>query len=461
MPSARAPRPTGGPRPRAEGAAPSRAAVVDVDRDAPVAGREPLDAGSTSGRADRAQRLGPQPGERSEPGARAGGQHDPCQTVSHAHQPVDNPSLPQTLQIAMFLLYINAVFSLLGLRGSDRPRSAWSRCRQRARRARHRQRAKWGYGSGSACRRSPWCRSCSSLARRPRRIFDVTCCSRHLPGRPVRAAVHPQSREYQRIWFQLTEPVDPADRGMTHDHPRHRRAEGPGRPAPRLLRLPRGHPGAGEPLRRRHRRPPVDPRRPGAGRRRARSAAPSPTATSPCRSARSSRRRSCGSRASHGRELRLREGPLPVAGAGRLQGAVGAELATVDDIAGGVQVTMTFTFEVEGAPKPAASPRSSSATTSEAASDRHRPGGPRAAVHGRARPRRLTSTPSEKARSPEDSTSSLVSADTSTCPACASDAMRDAAMTLRPNTSPSRCTTSPVCSPARSGIGPLGPGGVA
>ena len=35
-------------------------------------------------------------------------------------------------------------------------------------------------------------------------------------------------------------------------------------------------------------------------------------------------------------------------------------------------------------------------------------------VHGRARPRRLTSTPSEKARSPEDSTSSLVSDDTST-----------------------------------------------
>ena len=49
------------------------------------------------------------------------------------------------------------------------------------------------------------------------------------------------------------------------DHRRHRRAEGQGRGAPRVLRLRRDHPGAGEPLRRRHRRPPVDPRRPRAG----------------------------------------------------------------------------------------------------------------------------------------------------------------------------------------------------
>jgi acyl dehydratase len=31
----------------------------------------------------------------------------------------------------------------------------------------------------------------------------------------------------------------------------------------------------------------------------------------------------------------------------------GAQLTSVDDVAGGVQVLLTLTFEVEGAPKPA------------------------------------------------------------------------------------------------------------
>jgi acyl dehydratase len=40
--------------------------------------------------------------------------------------------------------------------------------------------------------------------------------------------------------------------------------------------------------------------------------------------------------------------PVPVGSKLRL----GAELASVDDVTGGAQVTMLFTFEVEGAPKP-------------------------------------------------------------------------------------------------------------
>jgi acyl dehydratase len=40
--------------------------------------------------------------------------------------------------------------------------------------------------------------------------------------------------------------------------------------------------------------------------------------------------------------------PVPVGAKLRL----GAELTAVDDIAGGAQVSMTFTFECEGAPKP-------------------------------------------------------------------------------------------------------------
>jgi acyl dehydratase len=40
--------------------------------------------------------------------------------------------------------------------------------------------------------------------------------------------------------------------------------------------------------------------------------------------------------------------PVPVGSKLRL----GADLLEVDDIAGGAQVTMRFTFEIEGAPKP-------------------------------------------------------------------------------------------------------------
>ena len=42
--------------------------------------------------------------------------------------------------------------------------------------------------------------------------------------------------------------------------------------------------------------------------------------------------------------------PAPVPVGARLR--LGAELTAVDDIAGGAQVSMTFTFEVEGAAKP-------------------------------------------------------------------------------------------------------------
>ena len=54
-----------------------------------------------------------------------------------------------------------------------------------------------------------------------------------------------------------------------------------------------------------------------------------------------------------GRQLRREKvrfpSPVPVGAKLRL----GAQLDEVDDIAGGAQVTITLTFEVEGAPKPA------------------------------------------------------------------------------------------------------------
>jgi len=42
--------------------------------------------------------------------------------------------------------------------------------------------------------------------------------------------------------------------------------------------------------------------------------------------------------------------PSPVPVGSKLR--AGAELQSVDDVAGGAQVTMNVTFEVEGAPKP-------------------------------------------------------------------------------------------------------------
>ncbi len=53
-----------------------------------------------------------------------------------------------------------------------------------------------------------------------------------------------------------------------------------------------------------------------------------------------------------GAELRLRQGPLPGAAAGRLAGAHARDAGAVDDVPGGVQFTVTQTFEREGGDKP-------------------------------------------------------------------------------------------------------------
>ena len=102
-------------------------------------------------------------------------------------------------------------------------------------------------------------------------------------------------------------------------------------PAPRVLRLARDRPGADRPLRRRHRRPPVDPRRPRAGRVGAlrhhhRPRVPDPV-DHPVDPARGHPGRGLQVR----RELRLQQGPLPVPGQGGVQapprsrGGVGGE----------------------------------------------------------------------------------------------------------------------------------------
>src|SRR5690606_18230877 len=87
--------------------------------------------------------------------------------------------------------------------------------------------------------------------------------------------------------------------------------------APRHERVAHGHAGAGEPVRRRHVRPPVDPRRRRTRRRRPvrrhhRARVPDPLAPAPARQGHLP-----GRRVEHGHQLRAQQGPLPAAGEGR------------------------------------------------------------------------------------------------------------------------------------------------
>jgi hypothetical protein len=100
-----------------------------------------------------------------------------------------NPSQPQTLQIAVFLLYINAFFAVLSLSGvgillaAGGVGAGYGIANER----------KWGYGLGLA-------------------MFVLTLLAGHsLLGTGlvtlafeialVALLLHPQSRNYQRIWF--------------------------------------------------------------------------------------------------------------------------------------------------------------------------------------------------------------------------------------------------------------------
>ena len=117
-----------------------------------------------------------------------------------------NPSLPQTLQMGMFLLYIDAVFGLLGLRGPigllglvlvvgsalGRPAASPT--------------STSGAGSsGWPCPRSPSSRWCSSWLDDPAEIFDISLLIYAIfPVAQFALLVHPQSRQYQKVVVPLT-----------------------------------------------------------------------------------------------------------------------------------------------------------------------------------------------------------------------------------------------------------------
>ncbi len=116
-----------------------------------------------------------------------------------------NPAQPQTLQIAVFLLYFDAVFAILGLvsgiggtqaivLGAAAAAAGWGIANER----------RWGYWLGvgvSFLALYPYLRAI--LAFGP----GVILGSRGLLGFLIAVAhfallIHPQSRSYQKIWFK-------------------------------------------------------------------------------------------------------------------------------------------------------------------------------------------------------------------------------------------------------------------
>ena len=105
-----------------------------------------------------------------------------------------NPSQPQTLQIAVFLLYMNAVFALL-FGGLGSVYGLMIMAGGVAGGLGIAQEKRWGYGVALAVALLPFVLIIAGKALVTGVIglmFDIAL---------VALLLHPQSREYQRIWF--------------------------------------------------------------------------------------------------------------------------------------------------------------------------------------------------------------------------------------------------------------------
>jgi hypothetical protein len=105
-----------------------------------------------------------------------------------------NPSQPQTLQIAVFLLYMNAVFAAL-FGGLGSVYGLMIIAGGVAGGLGIAQEKRWGYGVGLAVSLLPFVLIIAGKALITGVIglmFDIAL---------VALLLHPQSREYQRIWF--------------------------------------------------------------------------------------------------------------------------------------------------------------------------------------------------------------------------------------------------------------------
>ena len=133
-----------------------------------------------------------------------------------------NPSQPQTLQIAVFLLYFGAVFSLLFgenrawyqlaileltnslSTGENLGRVVWGLGILASAAGGYgiANEQKWGYGVAVAAAAAPLAARTLVLVLRQISPFRADVISLMFDVALVVLLLHPQSREYQRIWFR-------------------------------------------------------------------------------------------------------------------------------------------------------------------------------------------------------------------------------------------------------------------
>jgi hypothetical protein len=109
-----------------------------------------------------------------------------------------NPSQPQTLQIAVFLLYFDAVFTLIFNLGILGPIGLLIVVGSAAAGYGIANEQKWGYGLGIAMAVLPFALRLAVGAS----ILGGSIINLMFEVALVALLLHPQSRDYQRIWFK-------------------------------------------------------------------------------------------------------------------------------------------------------------------------------------------------------------------------------------------------------------------
>jgi hypothetical protein len=109
-----------------------------------------------------------------------------------------NPSQPQTLQIAVFLLYFTAAITLIF--GGPYPGLLRFGIAVGAGAAGYgiANEQKWGYGLGIAMALAPFAASLLYFGK----LYGFDFISLMFDVALVALLLHPQSRDYQRIWFK-------------------------------------------------------------------------------------------------------------------------------------------------------------------------------------------------------------------------------------------------------------------
>ena len=111
-----------------------------------------------------------------------------------------NPSQPQTLQIAVFLLYINAFFSVLGGYLGWIPWGIALIVCMVGGGFGIANEQKWGYGLGLAAAFSPFALRWLFLG--PSHVLGANFINLMFEVALVALLLHPMSRDYERIWFK-------------------------------------------------------------------------------------------------------------------------------------------------------------------------------------------------------------------------------------------------------------------